>query len=98
MNNSKYNYDCDNVDFDRVANDIMFTLINRDEPFSADNFYPEARKFDMPPELIKEFSGSMFRQFQAAGYINKTDKFVLSKRNGSTPLPLWIGASENETE
>jgi len=76
-----------------VAENIMFALINRGEPFSADGFFSLAVKASMPPSLIKKFSGAMFRQFQGAGYIRKRADYVLSQRNGAACLPLWQSAS-----
>ena len=80
----------DNSDYERIATSIIFTLKEKGTEFTADDFYRLAREEAMPPELIKRFSGSLFRRFQAAGYIEKTDRYILSERNGSTPLPVWI--------
>ena len=76
-----------------VAENIMFWLIKRGEPFSADAFYSRAVSESMPPCLIKKFSGAMFREFQAAGYIRKRNDYILSQRNGAACLPLWENAS-----
>ena len=76
-----------------VAENIMFWLIKRGEPFSADGFYSKAVSESMPPCLIKKFSGAMFREFQAAGYIRKRNDYILSQRNGAACLPLWENAS-----
>lgn len=78
------------------ANGIMFDLKDRLTEFTADDFYRAARAVQMPPELIKRFAGSFFRRFQAAGYIVKTDRFLLSERNGSTPLPIWTKHLDKE--
>lgn len=73
-----------------IANDIMFGLMQQDVEFTADEFYKAARFHGMPPDLIKKYAGSYFKIFQAAGYIQKTDRYRLSERNGSTPLPVWV--------
>ena len=78
------------------ATKIMFKLKDELRVFTADDFYRLARAQAMPPALLKKFSGSMFRQFAAAGYIKKTDKFRLSERNGSSPLPVWEIATEKD--
>jgi hypothetical protein len=77
-------------DYANMADEIMFWLIKRGEEFTADDFYDQARNENMPPDLIRKFSGSYFKKYQAAGYIQQTDRFELSKRNGSSPLPVWI--------
>jgi len=46
--------------------------------------------------LIKKFSEACFKSYKAAGYITKTKEFRLSTRNGSTPLPIYIGIKEPE--
>ncbi|MEI6192874.1 MAG: hypothetical protein WCS42_00935 [Verrucomicrobiota bacterium] len=71
-----------------IGNNIMFALMEQDE-FSADDFYTGARSWAMPPATIKRLAGALFRQFQAAGYIEKSDRYRLSDRNGSAPLPIW---------
>jgi hypothetical protein len=43
----------------------------------------------MPKAEIKRLAGAVFRRFQAEGLIEKTATFKLSKRNGSSPLPIW---------
>jgi hypothetical protein len=73
---------------------IMMKLRNSGEKFSADNFYSEARAISMPAHLIKKFSGACFKRYKASGYIEKLKEFRLSNRNGSTPLPLYIGRKE----
>ena len=78
--------DCD---YRRDANEIMFRLMTLPE-FTADDFYDFARAGCMPPDLMKKHSGAFFRSFSAAGYIEKNGEFKLSKRNGSTPLPVWV--------
>jgi hypothetical protein len=92
--NRKYIEERDSAEYHRIATEIMFRLFQSENEFSADDFYRLARREAMPPDLIKRYSGSMFRQFQAAGYIEKTDRFILSERNGSTPLPVWKSSGE----
>lgn len=75
-----------------TAENIMFALVKRGEPFSADGYYALAVKESMPPSLIKKFSGAMFKEFQAAGYIRKRKDYVISSRNGGAVLPLWESA------
>ncbi len=84
------------VEWSAVAEGIMFWLIKRGEPFSADAFYSRAVSESMPPCLIKKFSGAMFREFQAAGYIRKRDDYILSQRNGAACLPLWENAQQKK--
>ena len=79
----------DYSDWSVIADDIMFNLIRRGEPFSADNWFEQARSHQMPPCLIKKLSGGKFREFQAAGYIRKRTDYKLSERNGGATLPLW---------
>lgn len=88
--NTNYIEERDIAEYQRISTSIMFQLKESGEKFSADDFYSKARAESMPPELIKKFSGSLFRQYQAAGYIEKTGEYVLSNRNGSSPLPVWI--------
>jgi hypothetical protein len=79
----------------RIADEIMFKIIRIHSEFTADTFYECARSNNMPPAIIKKLAGSVFKQFQAAGYIQKTDRYRLSQRNQSTPLPVWIKAEES---
>ena len=79
-----------------TAEQIMFSLVQRGEPFSADSFYSLAVKESMPPSLIKKFSGAMFREFQGAGYIRKRKDYKLSERNGAAVLPLWENAQQKK--
>jgi hypothetical protein len=74
----------------------MFALVESNMEFSADDFYVKARESEIPPDLIKRFAGSSFKQFKAAGYIEKTDRYKLSERNGSTTLPIWTKAYNNK--
>ena len=77
------------------ATEIMFIIIEHyPDGFTADEFYTLARQRALPPDLIKRFAGKLFREFQASGYIEKTDKYRLSERNGSTPLPIWKKAAQ----
>jgi phosphodiesterase/alkaline phosphatase D-like protein len=85
-----------NSEWNVVAENIMFALINRGEPFSADAFYSKAIGEAMPPSLIKKFSGAMFRQFQGVGYIRKRADYILSQRNGAACLPLWENAQQKK--
>ena len=78
-----------------IGNQIIFALMNKEE-WTADDFYTGARSWSMPPAIIKRLAGALFRQFQAAGYIEKTDRFRLSDRNGSAPLPIWQRVSARE--
>ena len=83
-----------NSEWNVVAENIMFTLVQSGEPFSADAFYSKAVRESMPPSLIKKFSGAMFREFQGAGYIRKRKDYKLSERNGAAVLPLWENAQQ----
>lgn len=89
---TKFNETLGLLDYKMMATTVMFQLIETKEEFTADNFYELARAAVIPPDLIKKFSGSLFKEFQASGYIKKTDRFALSERNGSTPLPIWIAS------
>lgn len=75
-----------------MADEIMFLLIRTRSEFTADSFYGAARELRFPPAMIKKLSGSSFKKFQAAGYIKKTNRYRLSERNRSTPLPVWVKA------
>lgn len=75
-----------------TAENIMFELIRRGEPFSADSFYTLAVKASMPASLIKKFSGAMFKSYYSAGYLKKRKDYVISSRNGGAVLPLWESA------
>src|ERR1700761_7772723 len=73
------------------ANEFMFHLMNtKSSGFCGDDFYELARNEGLPASVIKNLSAKLFREYQAAGYIQKTDKYRLSRRNGSTPLPIWV--------
>ena len=85
-----------NSEWSVVADNIMFALINRGEIFSADAFYEMAVKQSMPPSLIKKFSGSKFREFQAANYLKKRKDYRISSRNGGAVLPLWENAQQKK--
>jgi hypothetical protein len=77
------------------ANEFMFDLINRKpDGFTADDFNSMCRSYNFPPDVIKRLSGKLFKEFQAADYIRKTDKYKLSDRN-SSPLPVWESAKQN---
>ena len=76
-------------EWELIADSIMFALVNRNEPVSADDFYSLAVKESMPPSLIKKYAGGKFRQYQAAGYLRKRADYKLSERNGGATLPLW---------
>lgn len=78
------------------ATEIMFGIIEQSpDGFTADEFYTLARQRTLPPDVIKRFAGKLFREFQASGYIEKTDNYRLSERNGSTPLPIWRKAAQS---
>ena len=79
------------AEYAKIAQQIMITIVRTHDEFTADAFYEVANSYKMPPDLIKRFSGSFFRKFQAAGYIKKTNYYRLSARN-SRPLPVWIKA------
>lgn len=93
MKNSNYIEERDFMSYKRIATEIMFQLIQSGEEFSADDWFCKARDESMPPDLIKKLSGSQFKEYQASGYIEKTGGYILSKRNGSSPLPLWIATN-----
>lgn len=76
-------------EWELVAENIMFALIRKNEVFSGDSFYSMAVKESMPPGLIKQFSGSMFKRFQHAGYIQKRSDYKISRRNGGAVMPMW---------
>jgi hypothetical protein len=69
---------------------IMFELMAAwPDCFTADEFYELCANAQMPRTEIKRLAGAVFRRFQAEGHIEKTATFKLSKRNGSSPLPVW---------
>jgi len=73
----------------------MFHLIaTKPDGFTADDLSELCRKSNFPPDVIKRLSGKLFREFQAAGYIQKTDRYKLSARN-SSPQPLWKAPSKD---
>ena len=76
-----------------LSEDIMWDLWTLGEPFSADDYYDFAMGHKMPAHLIKKYSGGLFREFSAYGYIRKRKDYILSKRNGSATLPLWERAN-----
>lgn len=92
MNNQNYSDERSYAEFNVIGENIMFQLKSSGEEFSADDFYAKARQEQIPPTVIKRLVGKLFREFQAAGFIKKTDRYVLSERNQSTPLPLWTSA------
>lgn len=71
------------------ATEIMFKLVAEYRVFTADDYYALARQIQMPPAYIAKSVSALFKSFQASGYIRKTDKFRLSNRNDSSPLPEW---------
>jgi hypothetical protein len=82
----------------KKTNEFMFHLIAiKPDGFTADDFNALCVAAKLPPDVIKRQSGKLFREFQAAGYIEKTNCFVLSKRN-SSPLPRWISAKNKSTK
>ena len=79
----------------RKTEEIMFQLIaTKPTGFTADNFYKLCVEAKIPPSEIKRYAGKLFKEFQAAGYTKKTDKYELSQRNGSSPLPIWEAAND----
>ncbi len=86
---STFNPETNTKEYEFRATEIMFKLKDEFDTFTADDFYRLARAGAMPPELIKKFSGALFKRFQAAAYIRQTGEFKLSERNGSSPLPVW---------
>jgi hypothetical protein len=69
--------------------ELIFNILSELPEFTADDVYAEARKLRVPPGQIAKHVPNLFKSFQAAGYIKKTDRFVTSKRNDSSPLPIW---------
>ena len=76
-------------DWSEIAKNIMWDLCALGEPFSADDYYERATALKMPAHTIKLYSGGLFREFKAYGFIRKRKDYILSKRNSSAILPLW---------
>ena len=76
-----------------IAHDIMCSLIEFNDGFTVDDFFKAAREYGMPPDLIEKYSKTYFRSFEAAGYIEQTDRSVVSKRAG-VHLTVWIKVKE----
>lgn len=70
--------------------ELVFKILNELPEFTADDVYAEARKLRVPPVQIAKHVPNLFKSFQAAGYIKKTDRFITSTRNDSSPLPIWV--------
>lgn len=80
----------------KQANEFMLNLIkSKPDGFCADDFNDLCVQAQMPADIIKKLSGKLFREFQAANYIVKTNQYTLSKRY-SAPLPIWIARSQKE--
>lgn len=77
-----------------IANEIMFELINAHKPFSKDDFYKEARSYQMPPNFMAELAGRSFNEFRNAGYIKQTGETITSMRWPTNILDLWEPVSE----
>ena len=86
------------MEWEIEANRIMFQLKATYPDWTADDFYKLATEVSMPPNIIKQLSGALFKAFKAAGYIQKTKEFRLSTRNGSTPLPVWKAVLQSEKQ
>jgi hypothetical protein len=71
-----------------VADEIMFELLNAHKPFSKDDFYKKARAYQMPPNFMADLAGRSFNEFQNAGYIRKTGETIISERWPNI-LDLW---------
>jgi hypothetical protein len=81
----------------KKAYDAMFYLIKtKGDGFSADDLNALFRYYDFPPDVIKKWSGKLFRQFVSAGYIEKTNKYLLNRN--SAPIPIWIATSAKAEE
>lgn len=76
-----------------VANEVMFELINTRKAFSKDDFYKEARAYQMPPNFMADLAGRSFDEYRNAGYIRKTGETIVSERWPNV-LDLWEPANE----
>ena len=77
-----------------IANEIMFELVNASKAFSKDDFYKKARVYQMPPNFMAELVGQGFDEFRNAGYIRKTGETVVSERWPTNILDLWEPVNE----
>lgn len=82
------------AEWEYEATKIMFELKDSGQPFCGDDFYRKCRAVAMPADLIKKFSGAMFRRYQAAGYLRqRKGEHKLSERNNSSLLVVWESAT-----
>ncbi len=86
------------VHWEMEAVRIMHELKNNSREFSADDFYRLTSELGMPEVEYKRLAGSLFKRWKAAGLIVKSNRFILSKRNNSTPLPVWSGVAQPQKQ
>jgi hypothetical protein len=55
-----------------TAENIVFRLLKRNEPFTEEDFYSEAVSERMPPREIQRLCSQTFRDFERTTYIRKT--------------------------
>jgi len=82
LENAKWNYE---------AILIMSKLLELPE-FSADNYHALAVQAGMPPAQIARTVSGIFKRYAASKRIIKSNRFVLSRRNDSAVLPIWVSS------
>jgi hypothetical protein len=71
---------------------IMFNVLDKygEGGFTADEIYEEANTTDLAPTYLSRHVGAFLKSFKASGRIRKTGEYRLSRRNGSSPLPVYV--------
>jgi hypothetical protein len=79
----------------KIAHEAMLTLIKLkgETGFTGDDLNYIFRKNNFPADVIRKWTGKLFREYQACGYIEKTDEYVLGRH--SSPLPIWKAAERD---
>jgi hypothetical protein len=64
------------------------------EGFTSDEIWQHVRdtESDIPTVFVASRIGAYMKSFKASGHIVKLKTFRLSKRNGSSPLPIYRSA------
>ena len=88
MNAGQYLDDWQDTNFNAIGEAIMFTLRDRDDDFTEEDFFERARNWDIPPELMERLCRRMFASFERTGYIEPTGETKVSERGG-VRLPVW---------
>jgi hypothetical protein len=55
-----------------IADAIVFELMEQKKPFDLEDFQRKARQANMPPRQILKYESQTIRQFEQAGYLEKT--------------------------